>query len=78
MLYQKSALGGKFCPCAYRLPTEETSCHQKNKTPYIGILIYTSILSQLIQKIFLSKDQKSGNKQSAAPELTGVSHLEKQ
>ena len=60
MLYQKSALGGKFCPCAYRLPIEETSCHQKNKTPYIGILIYTSILSQLIQKIFLSKDQKSG------------------
>ena len=26
---------------------------RRNKTPYIGILIYTSILSQLIQKIFL-------------------------
>lgn len=39
-----------------------------DKAPYIGILIYTSISSQFIQKIFISKDQKSDNKKSAAPE----------
>lgn len=76
MLYQKSALGGKFCPCAYRLPTEETSYHQKKQNPiYWYSDLYFNFVSTDSENI--PKDQKSGNKQSAVPELTGVSHLEK-
>lgn len=61
MLYQKSALGGKFCPCAYRLPTEETSYHQKKQNPiYWYSDLYFNFVSTDSENI--PKDQKSGNK----------------